>query len=144
MGRNERRYLGLLLPASLFISAALLISLAGCAGSKRENKLRPPAALIISVSISDDRVSSSPSTIGAGPATFKVINLSSMTQRLTVSKGDSERSTGDLDPKDTATIKVELDPGDYELATNDSLAVSPDSLRVTKQRQSSQNDLLLP
>ncbi len=130
--------------APLLVLTVSIFVFSGCAGNSRENKLRPPAPIIVSISIGDDKITSSPSSVGAGPTTFKIINLSSTAQRLTIRRDESEHSTGDFDPEDTTTLKMNLKPGDYELVASDALAVEPKRFRVTKERPSSQNDLLLP
>ena len=128
----------------LALLAMASIVVAGCSGNKRENKLRAPAPLIVSVSIGEDRVTTSPASIGAGPATFTVINLSSTAQRFTISRGDFERSSGNFDPQNTTIVKVDLKQGEYELSAADALEIESRRFKVTKERPSSQNDLLLP
>ncbi len=144
MTLGKTKYRPSLTSTTILVLAVAVLIFSGCAGSSRDNKLRPPAPIIVSVSISDDKVSASPSSAGAGPTTFKIINLSSTTQRLTIRRDELERSTGDFDPEDTATLSMDLKPGDYELAATDTLAIAPERFRVTKERPSSQNDLLLP
>ena len=130
--------------ATLFVFTVSILIFSGCASSSRENKLRPPAPIIVSISIGDDKISSSPASVGAGPTTFKIINLSSTAQRLTIRRDEFKRSTSEFDPEDTVTLKMDLKPGDYELAVADTLTIEPKRFRVTKERPSSQNDLLLP
>lgn len=55
-----------------------------------------------------------------------------------------ERSTDGFNPDDTVDLKINLKPGDYQLAAGDSTSIQPMAFRVTKERPSSQDDLLLP
>ncbi len=128
----------------LLLLAMASIVAAGCSGNDRKNKLRAPAPLIVSVAIGDERVTTSPASIGAGPATFTVINLSSSAQRFTISRGDFKRSSRNFAPQNTTIVKVNLKQGEYELSAADTLAIASKRFKVTKERPSSQNDLLLP
>lgn len=130
--------------------AALLIS--GCGGEDDEytNEPRPPAPIVISASINDDRVSVSPRTFGAGPITLIVTNQTDEAREVTLETdeigGDApgiEQNSGPINPGDTASLKADLETGTYRVAV-DGGGIAATSLRVGDARPSAQNDLLQP
>jgi hypothetical protein len=139
--RGSLRPLGALLLAS----AALV---AGCGGDEEyANRPRPPAPIVVSASIGTDRVSVSPRRFGAGPVELKVANLTDRALRLTLEtlgRGPGRRQeTGPINPRETASLKVDVEQGDYAVAVS-GRGIDPARLRVGAQRPSAQNDLMLP
>jgi hypothetical protein len=155
---SERRHLGRergtvahvrLRPALIALSAALAAAaLAGCgSGSTRyANGNRPPKPATVTGSIDGSRVRLSPGTVGGGPLTILVANLTDRPQKLTfqtASRGLGIRSTATVAANDTGQMSVDVKRGSYELAVRDH-SVRPASLKVGKRRPSAQNELLSP
>lgn len=131
---------------------ALCLALAGCgAQSNRANDARPPAPIVVTASISKDRVSVSPTTFGAGPITLIVTNQTDRSQQLvleTAAAPGSARTglrqqTGPINPRDTAQIQADVRQGAYSVHV-DGDGIRPATLDVGRPRPSSQQDLLLP
>ena len=138
--RRLRTALGL-----LAISAML-----GCGSSDYANDPRPPAPINISAAITNGRISVSPKSFGAGPITLIIANESDRAQRVTIesnelgaSKPGLKQSTGPINPDGTATLKVDVTEGDYQVSVADG-NVKPASVHVGAQRKSAQNQLLQP
>jgi hypothetical protein len=130
---------------------AMVVGLAGCGGSSSyKNEPRPPAPIILTASIDDQRVSVSPRSVGAGPISLIVINQTSTSQRVTVESANKagtgpgiKQQTAPISPRDTATLKVQVTPGRYTVHVGpDSIAAA--HLHVGRVRASAQNDLLQP
>ncbi len=130
--------------------AALLV--AGCGGEDDDyaNEPRPPAPIVISAAISDDRISVSPRTFGAGPITLIVTNQTDAAREVTLETdeigGDApgiEQSSGPINPGDTASLKANLATGTYRVAV-DRRGIDATELRVGDERPSAQNELLQP
>lgn len=134
---------------SALAGAALL---SGCGTeSDYANKPRPPAPINITAAISDDEISVSPKTFGAGPIVLIISNQSDDDQEVTFETselGGSEpglapQTTGPIHPRGTATLKVDVRQGTYELSTSDG-TIEPVTIEVGASRPSAQNDLLQP
>ena len=115
-----------------------------------KNEPRPPAPIVVSASITDDRVSVSPKTFGAGPITLIVTNQTSSSQEITLETdeiGGSEpgiqQRTGPINPGDTASLKANLREGTYRVAVG-GRGISEAALDVGEPRESAQNELLQP
>jgi hypothetical protein len=133
------------------MATLLVIALAGCGGSADyRNDPRPPAAIVLTASVSDQRVSVSPRSFGAGPISLIVTNQTGASQRVTLESSDPagsgpglKQETAPISPRDTATLKADVEPGRYTVHVGgDSIAAV--GLRVGPQRASAQNDLLQP
>ena len=135
--------------------------IAGCGSSGHfANHPSPPTPVNLTVYINNQRVSVSPSSIGAGPVVLIVTNQASTAQSLTVlpagtSAAQPIADTGPINPQATAQVTVNLNtPGAYTVATapNGSTeaaaalptGVRPAVLRVGHQRPSGSNELLQP
>jgi hypothetical protein len=125
---------------------------AGCGGDDDDyaNEPRPPAPIVISASIADDRVSVSPRSFGAGPITLIVTNQTDKARELTLETdeigGDApgiEQNSGPINPGDTASLKADLKSGTYRVAV-DGRGIDATRLRVGDERPSAQNELLQP
>ena len=122
--------------------------LAGCGGEDFKNEARAPIREALTGVIQDDAVTVSPSKLGAGPVEITISNQTDAAHSITL-EGDSivERE-GPVAPGDTATIQKTLEPGSYQVKAGSTKAVvkeiRPAVLRIGKERQNSNNDLLLP
>jgi hypothetical protein len=137
--------------AALTPLAVMGVALTGCGSSSDyKNEPRPPAPIILTASIDDQRVSVSPRAFGAGPISLIVTNQTSTSQRVTVESANKtgtgpgiRQVTAPISPRDTATLKVEVTPGRYSVHVGaDGIAAA--LLRVGPHRPSAQNDLLQP
>ncbi len=105
------------------------------------NEPRPPAAITVSAAISANRVSVSPSRLGAGTVELIASNQTATSQRLTLrsrsrSGGNAllEQTTGPINPGDTASLRADLAEGSY-LVSARSNAIDPATLVVSAKRQ---------
>ena len=138
---------------ALTVAAATpVVLLVGCGGGDDDyaNEARPPAPIVISASISDEDVSVSPKTFGAGPITLIVTNQTESAQKLKLetdeiagSKPGLEQETGPISPGDTASLKADLRKGTYKVSVN-GRGVSGAAIDVGDPRESAQNQLLQP
>ena len=130
------------------IAGAVALGTAGCGSTEqRPNLPRPPVRIVLTGSISTDRVSVSPRRIGAGPISLVVANLTDTTQRVTLETADRDRAgirrTTPINPRDTVELRADLRTGRYtvHVATG---GIRAATLRVGRRRPSAQNDLLQP
>jgi hypothetical protein len=131
--------------------ATTLALVAGCGGdSDYANNPRPPAPINVTAAITNSKVSVSPQRFGAGPIVLIISNQSSSAQEVTFETdelGGSEPgrtfSTTPINPRGTASLKVDVRQGNWKLGTKDG-GVRPAAVLVGKQRDSAQNDLLQP
>ena len=120
------------------------IVVAACGQSDNRNQNRPPVPINVSVQIGTNKVTASPAKFGAGPITLLVANQSGASQTVTIDGPRVRQSVGPINPEDTATLKVSVQPGDYTLATAETAGLRPARLTVGPKRPSGQNTLLLP
>jgi hypothetical protein len=137
--------------AAIAVFAVLGLGAAGC-GSDDEfaNSPPPPAAITVSAAISPQRVTVSPSHIGAGTIELIASNQTTTSQRVTLrSRGrprdgeQLEQSTGPINPGDTASLKADLSAGRY-LVTAGSDAIAPATLVVGARRANTEDGLMQP
>jgi hypothetical protein len=130
---------------------AAAVALAGCgATADSRSDPRPPSPIVLTASISDQRVSVSPRRFGAGPISLIVTNQTKTAQRVTLESVEAagqgpglKQETAPISPRDTATLKADVDPGRYSVhVAGDAIAAA--ALRVGPERNSAQNDLLQP
>jgi hypothetical protein len=137
---------GVFAPCAVFAAAGVI---AGCGNEEKfDNKERPPSPIVITAAITPDSVSVSPRHFGAGPITLVVTNQTEKSQRLTLARQvngqkQADGETGPINPHDTASLKADVDPGDYTVSVEGD-AIKPASLSVGQERKSAQNDLLEP
>jgi hypothetical protein len=146
MGRTTRTG-AMALPSA--IAAAIVLAGCGATADSRTDP-RPPAPIVLTASISDQRVSVSPRSFGAGPISLIVTNQTKTAQRVTLESVDAagqgpglKQETAPISPRDTATLKADVDPGRYSVHVLGD-AIAPAALRVGPARKSAQNDLLQP
>lgn len=135
-------------PLSLLAVMATSSLLAtGCGQqAKFANKPRQPSPVTVTASITQGRISLSPPKIGAGPIVLSVANLSRQTLSVKLEPVDAGKglaSSGPISPDGTAQLSVDVEQGSYRVSARGA-SVAPAELAVTAERQSSQNDVLLP
>lgn len=131
--------------------AVAIVAAAGCgAEADYRNDPRPAAPIVLTASISDQRVSVSPRSFGAGPISLVVVNQTRTAQRVTLESDDPpgegpglKQETAPISPRDTATLKADVQPGQYTVHVRGE-DIAGAALRVGPQRASAQNDLLQP
>jgi hypothetical protein len=134
------------------LAVAAVLALGGCGSSSADykNDPRPPGPIVITGYISDQRVSVSPHSFGAGPVSLIVTNQTGTAQRVTLESAGAagtgpgiKQVTAPISPQDTATLKVDVKPGRYSVHVAGD-AIRAARLKVGPQRASAQNDLLQP
>ena len=129
-----------------FATAAILV--AGCGEDDFENEPRAPVRVALTGVIQDDEVTVSPAKVGAGPIEITISNQTDSPRSITL-EGESiiERSDS-VQPGATATIQKTLSPGSYEVKAGSEKAVPreirPAVLEIGRERENSNNELLLP
>jgi hypothetical protein len=130
---------------------AATLALAGC-GSDADyaNDPRPPSPINVTAAITEDKITVSPQEFGAGPIVLIIANETQEPQRVTLEtdelagkQGGIKQSTAPINPDGTATLKVDVRQGEYQLST-DGAGVQAAHVTVGKKRESAQNDLLQP
>jgi len=133
--------------------AAIAAAASGCGSGNDDykNQPRPPAPLVVSASISNERIAVSPRQFGGGPITLVITNQSSSKQQVTLESSGGPGSgpgtrpvqTGPINPRETASVKADVGHGTYALRV-DADGVAPARLVVGRERASAQNELLQP
>ena len=131
------------------LTGALLLAVSGCGGSgdSHSNEPRPASPVVISASVLPTHVTASPTTVGAGPISLVVANLSVSDQRVTLESADepgtggpgTTQTTQPIEPSGTTTIKADVDPGRYSVRV-ESDEIAPATIDVGAPRESAQND----
>jgi hypothetical protein len=135
--------------AAIAIAGLLELTVSACGTTEdRRNDPRPPTRIVITGSISTDRVSISPRRFGAGPISLIVANLTDTSQQVTLeatdrSKPGVRQQTAPINPRDTAELRANLSTGRYTVHVTGS-GIAAATLRVGQRRPSAQNDLLQP
>ena len=120
----------------------------GCGEEDFANETRAPVRVALTGVIQDDELTVSPSKVGAGPVEITISNQTDSPHSVTL-EGESiiERS-GEVQPGATATIQKTLSPGSYEVKAGSRKAVPreirPAVLQIGRERENSNNELLLP
>lgn len=129
-----------------FAVATLL--LAGCGDEDFENDPRPPVQVGLTGVIHEDKVTVSPSKVGAGQIRITISNQTDAPKTITLEGGSITEQVGPVEPLDTADITRTLDPGSYEVRAGSEKAVpkeiEPAVLDIGPERESSSRDVLLP
>jgi hypothetical protein len=127
--------------------AALLA--VGCGNDESyENDPRPPKTIVITAAILPDKVSVSPSEFGAGPISLTIANETDASQRISIvrqvnGQPQANEQTGPINPHDTATLKANVEEGEYEIRV-ESDGIEPARVSIGPERESAQNELLQP
>lgn len=128
---------------------ATALALAGCGEEDTyKNDPRPPMTIVITAAILPDKVSVSPSEFGAGPISLTIANETDASQRISIvrqvnGQPQANEQTGPINPHDTATLKADVEEGEYEIRV-ESDGIAPARVAVGPQRESAQNELLQP
>jgi hypothetical protein len=116
--------------------------LGACGGEDDfENNARPAAPIQLSARIGDDGVVVSPGKAGAGLATITISNQTPDPARL-VLEGPTDESSDEIIAGGVGSMKVGLEEGEYSVSDGEGDRES--ELVVGPDRESSQNELLLP
>lgn len=121
--------------------AAGAVLVAGCGAEDFPNEPRPPAPVELSARINNGGVVVAPKEIGAGLATITISNQSPDSTSL-VLEGPTDEASDEILGGDTGSMKVALKEGEYEVTDGEDSRAT--ELVVGPERESSQNDLLLP
>ena len=132
---------------SMLFAGSVLV--AGCGGGDHfKNEARPPVPVQLTGVVNDREVQISPSKVGAGPVIIVVSNQTNGAHTLTLEGNGTTDTVGPVNPMGTGKLQQSLKPGTYTLKAGSQQAtdqaIEPGRVTVTKERQSSSNDLLLP
>jgi hypothetical protein len=131
------------------IACSVALVAAACGTTEdRRNDPRPPTRIVLTGSISTDRVSVSPRRFGAGPVSLILANLTDSSQQVTLETFDGRtagirQQTAPINPRDTTELRADLRTGRYTVHVSDR-GIAAATLRVAGRRRSAQNDLLQP
>jgi hypothetical protein len=129
----------------LAVAAAIV---AGCGEDDFKNEARAPIREALTGVIQDDKVTVSPSKLGAGPVEITISNQTKDDHTVTLEGESIVERQGPVAPGATLTIQKTLTRGNYEVKAGSEKAVPreirPAVLRIGKERENSNNDLLLP
>jgi hypothetical protein len=136
---------------ALACAGCAVVVLAGCGGgSDYKNNPRPAAPINVTAFVGPKSVSVSPAHFGAGPIVVIVTNQSDASQEVTFQNpgGQCTKSTDVcqstlINPQDTGTLKLNVDPGAYVVKVGDN-SIKPARVTVGRKRASAQNELLQP
>jgi len=131
--------------AGLAIAAAVV---AGCGEDDFKNEARAPVREALTGVIQDDKVTVSPSKLGAGPVEITISNQTKADHTVRLEGESIVEREGPVEPGATVTIQKTLAQGSYEVKAGSEKAVPkeirPAILKIGKERKNSNNDLLLP
>jgi hypothetical protein len=145
-GNGPRASVAALIRALTGAAVVSLVLVAGGCGSDDEARSdeRPPVPINISINLNEEGITASPDEFGAGPITMLVANQSGASQTLTIEGPRLRRSVGPINPQDTATVRLRVQPGEHTVSAGESPGLREATLTVGPERPSAQNDLLLP
>lgn len=121
---------------------AAAVGVSACGEDDFVNDPRPPAPIELSARIGSDGVTVSPGEAGAGLATITISNQTPDPARL-VLEGPTDEASDEIIAGGTGSLKFALEEGEYAVSAGDGLG-GESTLLVGPERESSQNDLLLP
>lgn len=145
MGRTPRLH-------AACVVAAMAVVVLGCGDDdQHRNENRPPSPVTITAYIGDDKVSLSPARIGGGPINLIATNQTGRSQELTLETADepggdgpgTRQQAGPINPGDTGEIRVTVEEGTYTVRVGGN-QIRPATLDVGAERESSQQELMLP
>jgi hypothetical protein len=136
---------------ALLALCALGPALAGCGDDDFKNDARPPVPTQLTGVITEQKVTVSPDSVGAGPVIITISNQTKGSHTVTLesaSGGTIREQVGPINPLDTATIQRTLTQGEYTVKAGSEQAVkreiAPATLRIGGSRKSGSDQLLLP
>jgi hypothetical protein len=118
------------------------LAIAACGSDDFDNDPRPPVPAEITVKIGNGQVVVSPKAFGAGLVNFEIANLDNAPTTFAI-EGPTEAESDDIPARGNNSLKTQLETGSYE-ASSDGVEATPFSFEVGPERESGQNDLLLP
>jgi len=128
----------------------LVLAATGCGSEEFANDPRPPSPVEMTGVITDESVTISPRSEGAGPIRITIANQTDRALTVTLEGEDLEAQVGPVSPQDTADIQKTLTSGTYEVRAGSSRAVNiedqirPATIEIGPERDSSNGELLLP
>jgi hypothetical protein len=127
----------------LALSVALAaLGVAGCGRDDFENEPRPPVPAEITVKIGNGEVAVSPAEFGAGLVNFTIANFERQPAALEID-GPVDAVSDEIAPGGNGSLRAQLETGEYEASADDVDAL-PFSFTVGPERESGQDELLLP
>ncbi len=145
MARGTRRGKSVALAALTLL--VLSFAAFGCGRDDFKNEPRPPLALEVTVEITAGAVQVSPPNFGAGLANFSIANTSDQEAIFRVEGPTANATAGESEPiaaRGNTVLKVPLEQGKYEASVVGNDRITPAKLTVGPERESAQDDLLLP
>jgi hypothetical protein len=118
------------------------LAVAGCGRDDFENEPRPPVPAEINVKIGDGEVAVSPADFGAGLVNFTIANFNETPAVLEI-EGPVDAVSQEIAPGGNGSLRAELESGEYE-ASADGVEALPFAFTVGPERESGQDELLLP
>jgi hypothetical protein len=137
---------------TFLVLCATGLALAACGEDDFENDPRPAVPKQLTGVITPQKVTVSPSTLGAGPVVITVSNQDEDAHTVTLESADGggtiREQVGPINPLDTATLQRTLTTGSYTVSAGSEAAVArevkPATLTIGKDRKSGSGELLLP
>jgi hypothetical protein len=124
------------------VALVVALALAACGRDDFANDPRPPVPAEITVKIGDGEVVVSPKEFGAGLVSFEIANFEDTAATFAI-EGPTEAVSDEIPARGNNSLKTQLETGSYE-ASADGVDARPFSFQVGPERESGQNDLLLP
>jgi hypothetical protein len=118
------------------------LAIAACGRDDFENEPRPPVPASVTVKIGDGEVVISPRTVGAGLVNFEIANFEDTPATFSL-VGPTEAESDEIPARGNNSLRTQLETGTYEASAN-GVEATPFSFEVGPERESGQNDLLLP
>jgi hypothetical protein len=116
--------------------------IAACGRDDFENEPRPPVPAEVTVKIGDGEVVVSPREFGAGLVNFEIANFEDTPTTFAI-EGPTEAISDEIPARGNNSLKTQVETGSYE-ASAGGVEAAPFSFEVGPERESAQNDLLLP
>jgi hypothetical protein len=136
----------------MLVLTGLAVSACG-SSSQRVTAPRAPAPVNVTVYVDNNRVSISPSRVGAGAVLFIITNQASRAESLVVlpsgeSGGQALANTGPINPQATVQVTVDFTArGDYTVSAADAgseSSIQAATLHIGPPRASSNGQVLQP
>ncbi|MBO0769239.1 MAG: hypothetical protein J2O48_11210 [Solirubrobacterales bacterium] len=127
------------------LTSALAVAGCGSSGPHFKNASRPPLVQDVTVYINEHRISVSPGSVGAGPATLFFTNETAKTQDAQVKAlagSGASRTSGPLNAGTPGQIQMSLSQGDYAISAGK--GIPPTVLHVGKAHGNANGALLQP
>jgi hypothetical protein len=136
----SRRRGRVLVAMAVALVVALLV--AACGRDDFENEPRPPVPIEVTVKIGDGEVVVSPKEFGAGLVNFDIANFEDTAATFSI-EGPTEAVSNEIPARGNNSLQTQVETGTYQ-ASADGVEARPFSFEVGPERESGQNDLLLP